>query len=90
MSWGSCGVDSKGRNIGYSHEGTCDHLACGASIDRGLAFACGGQHGENDYWCEGYFCAEHLVYTEDPNNANEGSLVCYTCLKFIETEEVSE
>lgn len=63
MGWGDCGKDSKGRNIGYVWEATCDHKGCNEKIDRGLAYACGGMHGENvdgGINCENYFCGKHL------------------------------
>ena len=60
MGWGNCGVDSKGRPIGYVFEATCDHPNCDVKIDRGVAHACGGMHGENTCSCEGYFCEKHL------------------------------
>ena len=59
MGWADCGTDSKGKPIGYAHSATCDHPGCDAKIDRGLAFACGGMHGEDEYSCEGYFCHKH-------------------------------
>ena len=66
MGWADCGTDSKGRPIGYAHEATCDFPGCDAKINRGLAYACGGMHGEggvrSDYGCEGYFCGQHLIY----------------------------
>ena len=43
MGWANCGEDSKGRPIGYNHEGTCDHPGCG----------------EDTFSCEGYFCEDH-------------------------------
>lgn len=61
MGWGDCGTDSKGRPIGYSHTATCDHPGCKTEIDRGLSYACGGMHGEDEVYCEGYFCPTHLV-----------------------------
>lgn len=59
MGWANCGEDSKGRLIGYAHEATCDHPGCNAKIDRGLSYACGGMHGQNEVDCEGYFCSAH-------------------------------
>lgn len=64
MGWASCGTDELGRPIGYAHEGTCDHEACAREIDRGLAHACGGMHGEEGAYggeaCSGYFCELHI------------------------------
>lgn len=60
MGWANCGTDSTGRNIGYAHEATCDHEGCSEKIDRGLSYACGDMHGENDgIDCEKYFCENH-------------------------------
>lgn len=64
MGWASCGTDSLGRPIGYAHQATCDEPGCSKRIDRGLAFACGGMHGSDEWSCEAYFCADHL---EVPN-----------------------
>ena len=59
MGWANCGTDSKDRPIGYAHGATCDHPGCAAEIHRGLAYACGGMHGEAEWSCEAYFCEEH-------------------------------
>lgn len=59
MGWGNCGTDSKGRPIGYVFPATCDHPGCDAQIDRGLSYACGGTHGEDEHSCEQYFCSTH-------------------------------
>ena len=57
MGWGNCGKDRKGRNIGYVFPAKCDQKGCKKErIHRGLFYACGGMHGENDGDCEGYFC----------------------------------
>jgi len=60
MGWSDCGLDSRGRHIGYQYQARCDHKGCHRRIDRGLAFACGNMHGETEYGCEGYFCHDHL------------------------------
>jgi hypothetical protein len=60
MGWANCGNDTKGRPIGYAHAATCDHPGCTKKIDRGLAYACGGMHGDDEVSCERYFCSEHL------------------------------
>lgn len=64
MGWARCGEDSRGRPIGYAHQATCDEPGCAARIHRGLAYACGGEHGEDVHSCEGYFCGAHLSYCE--------------------------
>lgn len=80
MGWGNCGTDSKGRPIGYAFEAVCDHPGCGEFIDRGLAFACGGMHGQNIFDCEGYFCTKHLSYVGLPDK--KGSIqICPECYK---------
>lgn len=64
MGWMYCGEDSKGRKIGYGIVATCDFPGCNEQIDRGLAYACGGMHGDEgqngEPCCDGYFCGEHL------------------------------
>jgi hypothetical protein len=87
MGWSDCGEDSKGRPIGYAFEATCDHPGCTKEIDRGLAYACGGMHGEGDNYCEGYFCAEHLVFVDVPLYADRGGFVCPACDALIPDEE---
>ena len=62
MGWANCGTDSRGRKIGYAHSAKCDKRGCKTRIDRGLSYACGGMHGDLDWACEGYFCAEHLSH----------------------------
>lgn len=64
MGWANCGEDNLGRPIGYAHKGICDHPDCEAEIDRGLSYACGGMHGDDEHSCEGYFCYAHLVFAE--------------------------
>jgi hypothetical protein len=81
VGWADCGEDSTGRPIGYAHEATCDHPGCDKPIDRGLAYACGEQHGAGDGFCEGYFCFEHLVIDE------RWGFVCEECTtEWIEVE----
>lgn len=71
MGWAFCGTDSKGREIGYGIRATCDEPECSTEIDRGLGYACGGEHGESETACEGYFCGAHL------------STVCRLCERAI-------
>ena len=76
MGWANCGSDSKGRPIGYSHNATCDHPGCKTVIHRGLAYACGGMHGDGghtgDFGCEGYFCGSHMRFGENDQ-------LCFAC-----------
>lgn len=79
MGWGNCGEDSKGRAIGYCHDAICDQPGCAEKIHRGLSYACGGMHGENEGDCEGYFCAKHLHGVEDPDKRLHSPQLCETC-----------
>lgn len=93
MGWANCGTDSKGRQIGYAHEATCDHPGCTEKIDRGLAYACGGMHGSDSYMCEGYFCPEHLTSVDLTGKVAgmTSATVCLECAALIEKgEEESE
>lgn len=63
MSWSHCGTDKQSRLIGYAHEAVCDHEGCSKVIDRGLSYACGGMHGQDEHSCDKYFCEEHLEWT---------------------------
>ena len=91
MGWANCGEDSKGRPIGYAHEGTCDEPGCTVAIDRGLSYACGGMHGEDEISCEGYFCSEHLYLdvTEDESGEVLPQL-CMACIDLLEEYENEE
>lgn len=82
MGWANCGTDSKGRPRGYAVEAVCDYPDCEAIIDRGLSYACGGQHGEDEYSCEGYFCPSHMMPAEDDNG--KGLWLCAECAKLLE------
>lgn len=86
MGWAHCGEDSTGREIGYAIEATCDHEGCTKKIDRGLSYACGGMHGDPDGSCEGYFCAEHRVYSEHAAGG-DGAEVCLACAKAFDEEK---
>jgi hypothetical protein len=63
MGW-SKGIVN-GKTVGYSVNATCEHPGCKTKIDRGLAYACGGNHGDGDGYCDGYFCYEHLILTPE-------------------------
>lgn len=64
MGW-SIGFDSKwGRDIGYGVPATCDQLGCGAEIDRGLSYVCGGEPYGGDRGCGLYFCGDHRQWFE--------------------------
>mgnify|MGYP003423113913 CR=1 FL=1 len=60
MGW-SIGYDHNwDRDIGYGVPAYCDHPGCGAEIDRGLSYVCGGQPYGGDRGCGLYFCGKHL------------------------------
>lgn len=81
MSWSNCGEDSNGRPIGYAFEATCDHPCCHKQIDRGLAYACGGMHGEDEISCEGYFCEAHRpTFVEHCGRTHQ---ICSQCTKAL-------
>jgi len=63
MSW-SIGYDTVWkRDIGYGVPAYCDHPGCGAKIDRGLAYVCGGEPYGGRRGCGLYFCEKHLFHT---------------------------
>ena len=84
MGWGYCGKDSLSRSIGYSIRAKCDKPNCGAKIDRGLSYVCGGMHGGDGIGCGRYFCGKHLVYVKSKLEARVVQVCdeCYeTCMK---------
>lgn len=55
------------RFCGYGVPAFCEHPDCNREIDRGFAYACGGQP-EAEHGCDRYFCSEHLqtqCWTDD-------------------------
>lgn len=46
----------------------CDHPGCGADIDRGLAYRCGGSDLDDTTGCHLFFCSDH-----------GGGLLCGAC-----------
>lgn len=85
MSWAS-GTLPSGKEAGYAVPCTCEHESCHASINAGLAYACGNSHGEDEVSCEGYFCEEHLHYVE----LKDGRTValCATCITWAERQQL--
>jgi len=95
MGWGHCGTDSKGREIGYAIEATCDHPGCNEQIDRGLSYACGGMHGIYDNHgreegCEGYFCTKHMSCAWPEGEDEPSDQYCLTCTAEIDAREPDE
>ena len=82
MGWANCGDDSQGRPIGYAHPATCDHPGCTAAIHRGLAYACGGVHGDEEHSCEKYFCEAHRTVVEFRDG--EVTSLCFACADAME------
>lgn len=63
MSW-AIGFDSKWqRDVGYGVPAYCD-CGCGAVIDRGLAYICGGEMYGGEFGCGLFFADAHLFFTE--------------------------
>lgn len=61
MGW-AVGYDSKWkRDIGYGVPATCDFPGCGAAINRGLAYVCGGEPYGGEHGCGLHFCEEHML-----------------------------
>jgi len=64
MGW-SIGFDSKwNRDIGYGVPAYCDYPGCGAEIDRGLSYVCGGEPYGGEHGCGLYFCSKHRELRE--------------------------
>ncbi|WP_413486299.1 hypothetical protein [Shewanella baltica] len=81
MSWSHCGEDSNSRPIGYAFAATCDHPGCHKQIDRGLSYACGSMHGEDEISCEGYFCEAHRpTFVEHCGRIHQ---ICSQCTKAL-------
>jgi hypothetical protein len=49
----------EGRWCGYGVPATCDFPRCGAAIDRGMDYCCGGEP-QAEKGCGLYFCSNHL------------------------------
>lgn len=52
-----------GRDQGYNVPAICDHPDCNEEIDRGMAYACGGDPLQN---CGLFFCHKHRSHDRDP------------------------
>ena len=62
MGWAVGDDPNRERHIGYGVPATCDHPACGASINRGIAYACGGGLMGSVDNCGLFFCSDHLAF----------------------------
>jgi hypothetical protein len=56
---------------GYGVPAVCEYPACEEEIDRGMAFACGGEP-FSEYGCDRYFCGNHRTYA----GFDEEGLLC--------------
>ena len=80
MGWGH-GIIG-GKEVGYSVSALCDHEGCTNTIHRGLAYACGGDHGEDEVSCAGYFCDDHRQgWARQPWHDGRDVEVCTPCEK---------
>jgi hypothetical protein len=66
---------------GYGVPATCEHPDCNKEIDRGIAFACGGEP-FSEHGCDRYFCYKHLIYHQfNMGGGRECVQVCERCAK---------
>lgn len=76
MGW-SIGYDSTWRrDIGYGVPATCDHPGCGAEIDRGLSYVCGGAPYGGEHGCGLFFCWKH---SKTAGAARDHANLCTRC-----------
>lgn len=72
MGWSIGWCSNWRRDIGYGVPSQCDHPKCKKRIHRGVAYVCGGVHGDDG--CGLHFCSKHLLYAD-----NKDSPVCERC-----------
>ncbi len=80
-----------GRYGGYGVPAWCDHPGCKEEIDRGMAFACGGEP-FSELGCDKYFCSKHRqteCFDDEGNICQheqdiDGGCVC-TCVEVCES-----
>lgn len=58
---------------GYSVEATCEKTGCKTTIDRGLDYLCGKTPGGDEHGCGGYFCGQHLTYSNQCGPCSEAA-----------------
>jgi hypothetical protein len=76
MSWAHGFIelrDGTKMQVGYGIGAICERDGCGAVIDRGLSYRCGGC--DFDAGCGHYFCGAHLYWVEAP-----GDQLCFGCM----------
>ena len=54
------GKGQQGQDIGYGVVAPCDEPGCTKEIDRGMAYACGGDPHDTEY-CGRHYCYDHLI-----------------------------
>jgi hypothetical protein len=78
MGW-SIGFDTVwNRDIGYGVPATCDHHGCGANIDRGISYVCGGEPYGGEHGCGLYFCEVHRQVAGQSRHNVELCSRCYS------------
>lgn len=65
MGWSIGYDDNWKRDIGYGVPAFCDEPGCGAEIDRGLAYVCGGDPYGGENGCGLYFCDKHAIHPDE-------------------------
>jgi len=66
---------------GYGVPSICEYPSCTKEINRGLAYACGGEP-FSEHGCDMYFCEEHLSYhCFNVGGSRECVEVCERCAK---------
>ena len=66
------------RDIGYGVPAFCDHPGCGAEIDRGLGYVCGGDPYGGERGCGLFFCEKHQAYAKRRGRTVQ---LCSRCLR---------
>lgn len=73
---------------GYGVPAICEYPTCNEEIDRGMAYACGGEP-FSEWGCDRYFCSKHTSYEcvsdkkcDHENNCDcEFREICERCAK---------
>jgi hypothetical protein len=71
-----------GRDVGYGVPAVCDQPECNTAIDRGLGYICGGDIAGGEHGCGLFFCWQHLVFTDGPDNSwdiQDSPQLCDNC-----------
>lgn len=69
-----------GKECGYAVPDVCNQDGCEVAIHRGVAYACGGNPGDGEDYCDRYFCDSHLLFTDS-------GVRCSECAAFIEQDD---